>query len=369
LRKKFEHEQWDVRREAVKEANDLLEKSPEGRIIRLLLKALRDKDWHVRMEAAATFKEKIDMYVRGDSSQPMIGSAMKPFVVDALIKALRDEHPSIRENAAAALANADDTQALRPLIRVLTDREPEVRQQAARALKKANDIQVVMPLIRTLRDDDMNVRLYATMALQQVCCLVHTIVLGRKGIKVLDPQHTLCDPDVSDLKVPMPKLKEIAICTTSCDIQHVEAFAGYIGNHIGESHLRKYVTVRIYGNLKQFRLALLNPFASCKQIDVYVETILFGTDIVQDYDSFITLRNPDMSEFLLPLSHVKQVIIYTESHDFHLVERFLTYAVNYIGQKHLKKSVDVHLYGDPEKLHSNLRNNLENLCKSVHVYK
>jgi hypothetical protein len=60
--------------------------------------------------------------------------------------------------------------------------------------------------------------------------------------------------------------------------------------------------------------------------------------------------------------------VYAESYDFYLVERFLTYGIDYIGQDHLKKEVDVHIYGDPEKLQQNLRNNFTNLCKSITVH-
>jgi hypothetical protein len=75
--------------------------------------------------------------------------------------------------------------------------------------------------------------------------------------------------------------------------------------------------------------------------------------------------NPDVSNLTMSMSHLKKVKIYTETYSFHQVERFLTYAVNYIGQKHLKENVEVDIYGDPDKLHPNLRNNFEHLCKRV----
>lgn len=53
------------------------------------------------------------------------------------------------------------------------------------------------------------------------------------------------------------------------------------------------------------------------------------------------------------------------AYDFHLVERFLTYALNTIGQNYLRTCVNVYLSGDPEQLHPNLRNTLTNLCKRV----
>jgi hypothetical protein len=76
-------------------------------------------------------------------------------------------------------------------------------------------------------------------------------------------------------------------------------------------------------------------------------------------------RNPDTSNLMLPLNNLKQVVVYTDSYDFHLLERFFTYAINYIGQKDLKKEIEVHIYGDVEHLPDNVRNNFTNLCKGV----
>lgn len=78
--------------------------------------------------------------------------------------------------------------------------------------------------------------------------------------------------------------------------------------------------------------------------------------------------NPEVSELTASMSKLKKIEIHAETYDFHLVERFITYAVNYIGQKHLREQVEVHIHGDPDKLHSNLRNSLENLCKCVEVH-
>ncbi len=51
------------------------------------------------------------------------------------------------------------------------------------------------------------------------------------------------------------------------------------------------------------------------------------------------------------------------------LEQFLTYAVSYVGQKRLKQHVDVELFGNPEALHPNIRNNLTNLCRNISIHK
>lgn len=99
-----------------------------------------------------------------------------------------------------------------------------------------------------------------------------------------------------------------------------------------------------------------------------VEHIMFGTSAIPMYPSYISLRNPDVSSLTTPFFHLTHLHIHTDSYDFHQLERFLTYAVNYIGEDYLEEHVEVHLHGNPAKLDSNLRNNLINLCKEVHEH-
>ncbi len=61
-------------------------------------------------------------------------------------------------------------------------------------------------------------------------------------------------------------------------------------------------------------------------------------------------------------------MIHADSTNFYQLEHFLTYAINHIGQQHLKCHVTVHIYGDSQQLHSHLHHNLMNLCKQVVVH-
>lgn len=99
-----------------------------------------------------------------------------------------------------------------------------------------------------------------------------------------------------------------------------------------------------------------------------VQRIIFGDLRLAQNDSERTIQNPDVTRFAIPFVALQEVIIDAATYDFHQVERFLTYAVNYIGQEYLKEQVEVHIYGDPEQLQPNLRNSLANLCKSVTVH-
>ncbi|MBN2266708.1 MAG: hypothetical protein JW725_00005, partial [Candidatus Babeliaceae bacterium] len=50
------------------------------------------------------------------------------------------------------------------------------------------------------------------------------------------------------------------------------------------------------------------------------------------------------------------------------VERFMTYAVQYLGQSYLQCHVVAKIYGEEEHLHLNLRNSLTNLCNDIMLY-
>jgi len=104
--------------------------------------------------------------------------------------------------------------------------------------------------------------------------------------------------------------------------------------------------------------------------DLYasIDSVMFGAYQSTSESQSFTLYNPDVSDLRFPMSHLKSILIATEAYNFRLVERFMTYAINYIGRKHLKKQVEVHLYGDPDKLHPNLRNTFASLCKCIHVH-
>ena len=242
------------------------------------------------------------------------------------------------------------------------------RERIAAALGELNDVRAIPHLIEMLGDSQDMVRGSAAGALQYVCQQVYIVVFGATGIKVFDPEHTLCDPDIANLPVPMPMIKHVVINTVTCHRQHIEAFTTYMEHYLDSSYLKHHVVVDIYGNLGKIRLAVLNPLVRCKQVDIAIETILFGALSLSTCHPLTTLKNPDVSEFTVPMNRVRHVFIETEAYDFYQVERFLTYAVNYIGQKYLKKYVDAHIYGDPDELHPNLRNTLTNLCKRVHVH-
>lgn len=358
---------WQDRVHAVREANTFLEKNTDKRIIQLLLGALKDEEQQVRLEAAMTFAQKIDAKVKiVNDEEPVISRSMKSLVVDALIHALEDGHSGVRRNAAEALGKAGAiSRVIAPLIKALGDPDQEVCRSVIMALKKGNDIRAINPLLNLLKGEH---RFTALRALEKLCVQIWKIVFGHNRVGGFDQYDTLYNPNLSELTVPMPKLKNIVIHTKSCDLKHIEALAHYASKYIEEKQFRKRIRLSIYGNLGKFPSDFYKVFSICKHVEVDIETLIFGSTTSTAYRSYTTWHNPDSSELTLPLSHLKQIAVYPETSNFFLLEQFLTYAVNYIGQKYLKKHVRVHIYGDLDKLHQNLYNNFTNLCKDVVVH-
>jgi hypothetical protein len=99
-----------------------------------------------------------------------------------------------------------------------------------------------------------------------------------------------------------------------------------------------------------------------------VTTIVFGNPKGGPKKSGEVLENPDVAGLTFPFVHLRNLVIQTNTYDFHQVERFLTYAVNVVGADYLKKRVTVHIYGKPAKLQANLHNTINNLFRHVNIH-
>lgn len=100
-----------------------------------------------------------------------------------------------------------------------------------------------------------------------------------------------------------------------------------------------------------------------------VQMIIFGPKISeQGGNDRHTVWNPDVSSLTVPMTELKRILLHVETYDFHLVERFVTYAINTFGQKHLRKDIEVHIYGNPDHLHINLWNTIRNLFRHIQIH-
>lgn len=344
--RRLKHENWKIRRDTVydlaRELKDNFRYHPTD-IVTLLLKTLQDKDWHVQDAAIATLSQELDTYVavydKPGKWIPVIDSWLKSRVVQACFRLIENEHPSIRKEAVIVLG-------------------------------KSNDVRAVSLLLAALGDESESIRQHAAAALETICKRIRVVVFNGEGTSEgANQKDTIWNPDVANLTTPMNKLKQIVIDAAMCDIRQVEIFTEYMAAYLGKTYLHDHVTLTVHGNPMRFNPDTYEVWTSCKTIDVFVENVVFGTRQFRAYSAHSTVHNPDVSAFTIPMSYIRHLVIDTETHNFYQVERFLTYAVNYIGEKNLKKHLEVHIYGDPEKLQPNLRNNLMHLCKRIHVHK
>jgi len=95
--------------------------------------------------------------------------AIPPELSTALVKALADEYPSVRRDAAYAvgivLAPPITSPVAFEILASLSDREPSVRIAAARALGRLRVEDAGVPLVGRINDDDLDVRLASIRAL------------------------------------------------------------------------------------------------------------------------------------------------------------------------------------------------------------
>ena len=94
-----------------------------------------------------------------------LGASGASEAVPALIDALKDADPGVREQVAWALGAIRDPRAVDGLIGALKDQAPQVRQQAAWALGALRDRRAVQGLMASLKDTDAGVRKQAAWAL------------------------------------------------------------------------------------------------------------------------------------------------------------------------------------------------------------
>lgn len=144
-----------------------------------LITALKDMDLDKRKRAAAILGEIGDTRAVGpltaalqDLGGPGLPAAVKALrrigepVTGPLVAALGDRSEQVRQDAAMALGEIGDTDAVEPLVAALGDSSAGVRESAARALGWIGDAQATEPLIAALGDKDWRVRKAAARALE-----------------------------------------------------------------------------------------------------------------------------------------------------------------------------------------------------------
>jgi len=146
-----------------------LGKVEDERVPGMLEAALRDPSLLVRVEAAAALYR---MGRAGDQMAALLADALAngypeereaaasamqgcndPRYTQALIAALRDDTPAVRQNAARALGALHAANAIEPLGRLLGDRDYDVAQAAADALAQIGDTRATRSLCVLIRNE------------------------------------------------------------------------------------------------------------------------------------------------------------------------------------------------------------------------
>ncbi len=130
---------------------DVTDATEKRRAVDALLRALDDDHPGVRMEACAS-----------------LGALREPGTLTALVKRLDDAEPGVRQNAAIALGTIGDTDAFDSLERVLRKGPADLRFQAATSLAEIDAVRAFEPVLAALDDKDPQVIGAAALSLGSI---------------------------------------------------------------------------------------------------------------------------------------------------------------------------------------------------------
>ena len=144
-----------------------------------LIAALKDADPGVRQAAAESLGRIGDARavdplsaLLGDgnvevrrSAVEALGNVEDPKAIPALTRAAGDANPAVRREAAEALLSFDEPAAGEPLIKLLGDSDPRVRLTAMEGLSQRGDRRALAPLSKLVKDPNVEIRARAVRAL------------------------------------------------------------------------------------------------------------------------------------------------------------------------------------------------------------
>ena len=333
LEEYLDHESWEYRYHAFQQLLKHFRLSPK-----LLLKGLRDPHHYVRREAFAAieWRLRIPHHVRLD-----------------------------------AFLHGDNPQFVDALSCMLDDPQARFRKKAVNLLRRSHHQASIGPLMKAMGDPDKGVRKAANRAFQQHRGVIQEVTFDHRPFEVQQAGKALIvlNPDVSHVQVPLSHLRSVYIFTEQCDHKRVRIFAAYLLRQSRPRWLKKHLHMIIHGNPLQLPSAVWSVCTLCQHVETDIDSMYFGANVPQNFPQHAgTLVNPDVSLLQLPLWRLKTVVIDLKTHDFHAIEYFITYAMQYLGAKHCQQHMAVYLLGkDPNVMHTNLRNNLTSLCKTVEM--
>jgi len=123
----------------------------DPKTIEALIGALNDSDPEVREMVVATLSRMRD-----------------PRIVTALLPMIKDSNPEVREHVVAALARSGDARAVTAITAMIDDASPDVRRQAVHLLGRSRNPDALPALTKALKDTSPDVREQAAFGLGQL---------------------------------------------------------------------------------------------------------------------------------------------------------------------------------------------------------
>ena len=150
--------------------------APDPKAVEALIGALADPDPGVRETVVAT-----------------LGRMRDPRVVDALLPLIKDGNADVREQVVSALAHSRDARAAAAVAGLIDDPSPDVRQQAVQMLGRLRNRDALPQLLKALNDSSADVREQAVSALGHF------------------RDASTVDPLIASLKDSSPEVREQAV--------------------------------------------------------------------------------------------------------------------------------------------------------------
>lgn len=360
----------------------------------------------------ATMSRDMDLEIR---TQKL---ANEPDRVNELIKRLRDETPEVRKKAVEELGEIKDGRAVEPLTKALYDEVVDVCRSAVVALGKIGDINAIHYLASTYlgpdRDQTKIIRFidsrknsekdnqFIVDAILQIgpaaIDTLADIVEKQGGPEYYDSAFDKIRWQVALLalwEMPDDRAQEVVEHLIKHEDYFVRAlFANFLGereeDRATDLLIRAFEDKHSYSRNKVVAALGYKRGAAVKSIldralnDEDAKVRETAADSLKKWKSFYhnvryvhfgeiwsekdrygtTLKNPDMAGLNVPLDNLSEVIINTRSFDTGLLEKFLDYAVRYIGEQYLKEHVYVcYFFSTPRNLDPQLRNRLRTIFK------
>ena len=123
----------------------------DPKTIEALIGALNDSDPDVRQMVVTT-----------------LGRMRDPRIVTALLPLLKDSNADVRQQAAFALARSGDARAVTAVTSMIDDASPDIRQQAVHLLARSRNPDALPALTKALKDSSPDVRQQAAFGLGQL---------------------------------------------------------------------------------------------------------------------------------------------------------------------------------------------------------